>query len=274
MKFILRLKIIVFVAAIIFLSALATLAHDYFLLPSDFFLKKGNEIKVALMVGDEFKDLVERKYQSRITKTFSLRTGKKPVDLILLSKDSLSPILNYKTTEPGLHLIEMSRNYSTINLEKDKFLDYLVTEGLLRIQDSLIKSPQLSFTEKYTRYLKTLIAVDKPNGGVYNEKVFHQLEIILDNNPYKLNYGDDLSATILFQDKPLKNANTEIVVKSGDGKVHVTKLNSDLNGKVYFKVNREGTYLLRLVYMQKCKDKTADFESWWASYSFAYKLNI
>lgn len=274
MKFILRLKIIVFVAVIIFISALATLAHDYFLLPSDFFLKKGNEIKVALMVGDEFKDLVERKYQSSITKTFSLRTGKKPTDLILLSKDSLNPVLNYKTTEAGLHLMEMSRNYTSITLEKEKFLNYLVEEGLLKIQDSLIKSPQLSFTEKYTRYLKTLISVDKPNGGIYNEKVGHQLEIILDSNPYKLNYGDDLSATILFRDKPLKNAYTELVVKSGDGKVHITKLNSDLNGKVYFKVNREGTYLLRLVYMKACKDKSADFESWWATHSFAYKLNI
>lgn len=274
MKFILRLKIIVFVAAIIFISVLTTLAHDYFLLPADFFLKKGDEIKVTLMVGDEFKDLTERKYQSAMTKTFSLRLGKKPIDLTLLRKDSLSPVLNYKTTETGLHLLEMSRNYATITLEKDKFLDYLLSEGLLKLQDSLIKSPQLSFTEKYTRYLKTLIRVDKPNGGVYNEKVGHQLEIILDSNPYKLNYGDDLSATILFQDHALKNASAELVIKSRDEKVHVTKLNSDVNGKVYFKVNREGTYLLRLVYMQKCKDKSADFESWWASYSFAYKLTI
>lgn len=274
MKFLYRFKIIAFIASLIFISALATLAHDYFLLPADFFLKKGDNLKVALMVGDEFKGLEERKYQSSITKSFSLHNGKKPVDFLAISTDSMVPILTYKTTEPGLHLLEMSRNYASITLKKEDFLNYLVEEGLLKIQDSLIKSPQLSFTEKYTRYLKTLVSVDKPTGGVYNEKVGHQLEILLDNNPYKLNYGDDLSATILFKDKPLKNATAELVVKSGDGKVHVTKVNSDVNGKVYFKVNREGTYLLRLVYMQACKDKSADFESWWASYSFAYKLNI
>jgi uncharacterized GH25 family protein len=274
MKFLNQFKIIAFTATLIIISAIATLAHDYFLLPADFFLKKGANLNVALMVGDEFKDLEERKYQSSITKTFSLRTSKKPVDFLILSTDSVVPVLNYKTTELGLHLVEMSRNYASITLEKDKFLNYLVAEGLLKIQDSLIKSPQLNFTEKYTRYLKTLVSVDKPNGGVYNEKIGHQLEIILDNNPYKLNYGDDLSATILFKDKPLKNTTAELVVKSGDGKTHVTKLNSDLNGKIYFKVNREGTYLVRLVYMQACKDKSADFESWWASYSFAYKLNI
>lgn len=274
MKFLNRFKIIAFIASLIFISALATLAHDYFLLPEDFFLKKGNDLKVALMVGDEFKNLEGRKYQSSMTKTFSLRMGKKPVDFLAISKDSLAPVLTYKTTETGLHLLEMSRNYASITLKKEDFLNYLVEEGLLKIQDSLTKSPQINFTEKYTRYLKTLVSVDKPTGGIYNEKVGHQLEIILDNNPYKLNYGDDLSATILFKDKPLKTTAAELVVKSGDGKVHVTKVNSDENGKVYFKVNREGTYLVRLVYMQKCKDKSADFESWWASYSFAYKLNI
>ena len=274
MKFLYRFKIIAFIALLIFISALATLAHDYFLLPADFFLKKGDNLKVALMVGDEFKSLEERKYQSSFTKSFSLQTGKKPVDFLAISTDSMVPIVTYKTTDSGLHLLEMSRNYTSITLKKEDFLNYLVEEGLLKIQDSLIKSPQLNFTEKYTRYLKTLVSVDKPTGGVYNEKVGHQLEIMLDNNPYKLNYGDDLSATILFKDKALKNAAAELVIKSGDGKVHVTKVNSDVNGKVYFKVNREGTYLLRLVYMQACKDKAADFESWWASYSFAYKLNI
>lgn len=274
MKFLYRYKSICFVFAFILISSLITLAHDYFLLPADFFLKKGDQLKVSLFVGDEFKNLEERKYQSSMTKTFSIKTGKKPIDFLAISTNSAAPIINYKTTEDGLHLLEMSRNYANIKLEKEKFLEYLIEEGLLKIQDSLVKSPQLSFTEKYTRYLKTLVSVDKPNGGVYNEKVGHDLEIILDNNPYKLNYGDDLSATILFKEKALKSVPAELVVKSGDGKVHVTKLNSDVNGKVYFKVNREGTYLIRLVYMQACKDKSADFESWWASYSFGFKLNI
>ena len=55
MKFLYRFKIIAFITSLIFISALATLAHDYFLLPADFYLKKGDNLKVALMVGDEFK---------------------------------------------------------------------------------------------------------------------------------------------------------------------------------------------------------------------------
>ncbi|HYK75473.1 MAG TPA: DUF4198 domain-containing protein [Daejeonella sp.] len=265
------MKRILLIVMICVVGACIAYSHDYFLLSDSFFLKKGETLQVHLLVGDHFKDLQERKYQSSHTGDFHLYEGGKKHDLRASSTDSLAPVLSRKMDNAGLALVAMERKASEIELDKAKFLEYLREEGLSDMTQLVETQNKNSYKEKYTRYLKTLVMVEKPVGGLHNQKTDHQLEILLLQNPYKLKYGDDMIAEILFKGKPLANKNVEVLTKSLNGSVFNFGYHTDTNGRIYFKLNRTGTWMVRTVHMQPTTDKDADFESFWASYTFGFK---
>lgn len=264
-------KAFVPIILLIFSGILATYSHDYFLLPDEFYLTKGQTLKLHLFVGDEFKELEERKYESSKTAGFRLFDGGKKIDLKESATDSLMPVLSRKLNNSGLALIAMERNQAEITLEKQKFIEYLNEEGLDGIAKQVEKSPKTEFKEKYTRYIKALVTVDKPSGNLYNEKLKQELEILLLQNPYKMKYGDDMVAEVLFRGKPLVNAKVEVVTKVLNDKVFTTEYRTDKDGDIYFKLNRSGVWLVRLVHMLPNKAGDTDFESFWAGYTFGFK---
>ncbi len=244
-------------------------AHDFFLLPANFILKTGEELKVSLMIGDNFKDLKEHKYESSKTTKFMLYQPGKPIDL-KNTADSTLPVLNQKLEKNGLYLLVMDRDYATITMQREAFLAYLNEEGLTQVVSEIEKTDQKTFNEKYTRYLKTLVTVNKPAGDLHKQKIGQKLEMLLQQNPYKLNYGDDMVAEVLFENKPLENANIKVFQRSVSGKVTANVYRSDDKGLIYFKLNQTGTYLLTLVHMLPLKEK-GNYESFWGAYSFAFQ---
>jgi len=48
------------------------------------------------------------------------------------------------------------------------------------------------------------------------------------------------------------------------------KLSTDASGLIYFKLSREGIYALSTKHTDLSPDKTADFVTWKASYTFAF----
>lgn len=260
-----------FITLLIFSGILATYPHDYFLLPDEFYLSKGQSLKVHLFVGDEFNELEERKYQSSKTTAFWLYDGGKKINLKESSTDSLMPVLSRKLENSGLVMVAMERDYDHITLDKQKFIEYLNEEGLDNIAKEVTKDQKKAYKEKYTRYLKTLVSVDRPAGNLYDEKLKQKLEILLLQNPYKMKYGDDMISQVLFEGKPLANANVEVLTKVMNGKIFATGYRTDDKGQIYFKVNRSGTWMVRLVHMLRNKTGEADFESFWASYTFGFR---
>ena len=90
--------------------------------------------------------------------------------------------------------------------------------------------------------MKALVEVDKPSGNDFDKSQDQEYEIILKDNPYKGNYGDDIIGLVNFRGKPAVNANVLFYVKAASGDVFVQKLVTDKMGQVYFKLSREGIY--------------------------------
>jgi len=68
----------------------------------------------------------------------------------------------------------------------------------------------------------------------------------------------------------LANVDVDLFVRTTNGTVFPQKLSSDATGMIYFKLSREGIYILRAKHFIVSKDKSADFESWRATYTFAF----
>ena len=122
--------------------------------------------------------------------------------------------------------------------------------------------------------MKALVEIDEASGGTFDKPINQDYEIILKQNPYKFNYGDDITAVLLFRGKPIANAAVTLTVKTVGGNIFPQKLSSDAAGLIYFKLSREGIYALSSAHTEQLKDnKTADFESWRTTYTFAFSSN-
>jgi uncharacterized GH25 family protein len=251
-------------------TAFKASAQDYILLPENFFLHKGDNLNLHLITGNQFIKQDELKYEASQTAKFAVYAGSKRADLTTVAKENAAPIVSFNIENDGLYLVQMTRKSITDDIERDDFLKILDDEGLIKESEKAKNGSKDSFREKYTWYMKSLVEVDKNSGNNFEKPLNDDYEIILKDNPYRGNYGADIIALINFKGKPLANATAILYIKTANGNIFAQKLSSDKSGQVYFKLSREGIYLLRTLHIETSKDKNADFETWMASYTFAF----
>ncbi len=258
----------------IFLASAGFIAHaqNYYLIPEKFFLQKGDKLDMHIIATDDFTKQTDVKFQQSNTQSVFMYEGKKKLDLngVVTGADSA---VSYPIKEDGLTLISMTTKPLANEMSRSKFLRSLDADDPDNIADKVKNSNQLFYKERYTYYMKTLVQVGEPGGKAFDKPLNDDYEIILKENPYKFNYGDDISAQINFKGKPLAAATVMLYVKTAGGNVYPQKLSSDNTGMIYFKLSREGVYLLTSRHSAQIKDKDADFESWRTSYVFAFSSN-
>ena len=246
-------------------------------MPEKFYLQKGDKLNLHLMsTNDDFTKQTDIKYQADKTGEFTLNQGKKKIDLKpgAVVIDSIAPIVSYAVNEEGLLLASMSTTPPAAEMTRSKFLRTLDESDPDNIADKVKNSNQLYYKEKFNNYMKALVDVDKSNSGFSDKPINLDYEIVLKQNPYKFNYGDDISAVLLFKGKPIANAAVTLIVKTVGGNIFPQKLSSDATGLIYFKLSREGIYALSSTHTEQLKDnKTADFESWKTTFTFAFSSN-
>ena len=259
--------ILLFLVAIIGLSAFAP---DTFLLPESFYLHKGDQLSVHLLNGENLTQEGEDRFNSKRTTKFNIYEGNKVTDLLKVTKDSAAPVLKYTVNTGNMVMVEMNTKDETIELPHEDFVNYLTKQGFTDLAEKIKDDTRLNLVEKYRYYLKTLVNVGDAGGNVYSKLTGNDLEIILKQNPYKKSYGDDITAAVYFLGKPLKNSNVILYVKTSGGNVHPQLLSTDAAGQIYFSPSRDGIYMIRCVHIEPSKTNDADFETWFATYSFAF----
>lgn len=251
-------------------------AHDYWLAPERFELSVGQSLRVDLRLGGHFEAESSRPYQAERTKSFVLVTASETVDLREHATDGATPVLEgLALPEAGAGLVAMERNWVDIKLADAKFTEYLEHEGLTsiaRLRDRQGHRP--IERECYTRSLKSLVHVgDIDESATMHDRVLgHRLEIVLLDDPRRLEPGDELRARVLWRGKPLAKARVTAHHRAAAdrGKVHTLTARTDADGRVSLPVQAKGAWLLRLVHMVPCRGCShTDWESYWTSFSFA-----
>jgi uncharacterized GH25 family protein len=259
-----------FIFCFLFVIGLVVKASDYLLIPENFFLHKGEMLRLHLQMAEYFDKQKEVDYQPAQPPKLLMHEGSKFVDLKGSVKDTGAVLLSYKMENSGLYLVELTQSYPAVDIDRGAFIRELDEDGLTKLSEKANAGYQQDIRIKYIAYLKTLFIVDKSSGDVFKKEVGQELELIMDQNPYKLKYGDDITATVKFKGKPLPNAHVDLLVKTSTGKIYPQRLISDDGGHVFFKVSLEGNYLLRTVNIEQSKSKDVDYEKWAAAYTFAF----
>jgi uncharacterized GH25 family protein len=249
---------------------LAATTHDYFLMPENFFLHKGDNLNLHLIEGDFFIKQNEVSYQAAKINSCVLYSGKKKTDLSSFAKDTTLLIKNYPMEIPGQSVISITTGVDHSNYSRDSYADFLTQQGNDKLADKVKNGSQFRVKEKHARYMKTLLSVDNHDGSDYEKVLGEACEIVLKNNPYKKQYGDDLVAQLLFSGKPAKGETISVYIKSLGGNVYTQNYITDDKGEITLTMSREGIFMLRNVHVQPTADKDADYVSWWTTYTFAF----
>ncbi|GAA3933305.1 hypothetical protein GCM10022406_17470 [Hymenobacter algoricola] len=263
------------IALILLLAGAATaVAHEFWLLPPRFFVAPGTRQNIHVFVGESFTGERWAGKSRRLT-SFVQYT---PTDTLNLTKaasqtDTLHTAVELR--QPGIHMVALSTNNAFIELEAGKFNAYLKEDGLdnvlaLRQQRQELAKPG---REAYRRCAKTLIQVGAPSSEAakttYGAVAGHPLELVPDQNPYALKIGASLTVQVLADGQPLRGALVQVWQRTPGQPTQISKLRSNQNGRVLFRLNGAGSYMVSTVRMEPATDlKTADWQSTWATLTF------
>lgn len=255
-------------------------AHDYWLAPERFELPPRAPLRVDLRVGGHFEAEQSRPYQASRTESFVLVTRKGTLDLRARARDGATPVLDGLPADfRGAGLLAMERNFTGIELADANFTAYLAEEGLeeiAKLRD--IQGHREIERERYTRAIKSLVRVGrgertrKDRAELHRRVLGHRLEIVLLDDPYRLDPGDELRARVLWKGEPLSDALVTAHHRPAPDRGEVGTLTARTNsdGEVSFRLAASGAWLLRLVHMVPCRGcSDTDWESYWTSFSFA-----
>jgi uncharacterized GH25 family protein len=249
------------------LWAPALLAHNFWIEPSTLTPAPGQRLAVRLRVGVELKgDPVPR--DPALMKRFLAAgpSGDSPVPGV----PNTEPAGFEAFAVPGLYTIVYDSGRSPLELDAAKLEEYLKDEGLERI--SALRARQgksaAGTREVFSRCAKALLNVGNGGSGPGFDRIFNQrLELVAEKNPYALAGGGELPVRLLYEGKPLAGALVMALQRDRPDKVTAR---TDAKGRVTLKLDRPGFWLIKAVHMIPAPpDAGADWESFWASLTFA-----
>lgn len=264
---------------IVFALNFKVYAHDVWLSPDSYDLKEGDNLIIHHYSGHELEDLSELPLIRSVTSNFKIYTKNSEIDLIeeLKSKGVVSeikPVLSRKMDLEGQVLVSMVHEFYYTDIDNKDFSTYLDFEELNEKYKKIMEKKQTQ-RERFARSMKSLVQVGKDREWkAYKKNLGHKIEIVLLDDPNKLEDGKKIKAKVLFEGKPLDNKLVFALNKNKDTELIQLKSRTNEKGEVEFELKREGEWLIRLVLLRHCSEvenldcSNADWESHWAAYTF------
>ncbi len=238
------------------------LAHDLYLMPQKFRPAKGETILLSTNTGDGFP------------------VSDQPVDPARLTAIPAIPVESWRmmnrathatvTVRDGSQYFAVSTKPRYLEMEPDKFDAYLKAEGLgaqlgLRKQKSEGASPG---REMYTKCAKTYVVAGNPTPG-FAKPVGMKIEIVPLADPANLKPGDTLPLEVLYNGKPLADAQVELATST---KIEPAGRTGP-NGRLIVRIPDSGKVRLHTIVMERVAQPTHEWESFWASLTFEILAN-
>ena len=243
-------------------------AHDFWIEPSSYQAAVGSKVTIRFRVGEHFRgDPLPRDPGRVVVFTQFGPRSEKPVPGV----EGFDPAGFVTLDEPGLHLVAYRSTSAFLELEAAEFEEYLRAEGLERVieERSRRRESEAKGRELYSRCVKSLLrAGSSAEEGGFDRVLGFPVELVPGVNPYELKAGDELPVRVLREGEPLAGA-LVTAYPHGDPSRSV-RGRSDEDGRVKLRLGQPGPWLIKTVHMERMEDgEKADWQSWWASLTFA-----
>lgn len=251
----------------VLLLSLQLSAHDLYLRLQTYQPDAGAVVRVEFHNGDKFPASEVPAKIERLRDT-QVAGGAAFQDLRIEGTATVADVV--APTAPGLFTLTARTIPNFIELETKKFEDYLRHEGLgsvieWRKQHGESKKPG---REHYSKYVKALGYVGAPSGR-FDVAARLMIEFVPLANPYALATGQPLPVRVLFRGKP--QAGLAVTLSHAEAGQVTSQMVGVTNsqGELGVPVSGPGLWKLHTIAMERKTDKTtADWESFWASFTF------
>jgi uncharacterized GH25 family protein len=259
--------------AVLVLAAVAS-AHDMFLRANGYFAKPQGEVLVRLING-EFWVSENSIVRSRVRDaSFSGSKARVPIDMDTWTENGDTTTFKVRVGQPGTYAIGVSTRPSIIELKAEDFNTYLKDDGVPDVlADRKAKNElQKPARERYHKHVKTLIQVGDSLSNSFGVEFGYPAEIIPLNNPYSLKAGGTLRVRVKVSGKPVAN---QFVLFGGltatGGQIAPKSARSRPDGTLSIPLPTAGEWYVKFINMTRVTGDSVDYESRWATLTFAVK---
>jgi uncharacterized GH25 family protein len=261
-----------FTLAFLFVGLVSLLvqAHEFWMQPDKFVFQVGETAKVNFMVGENF--VGERwKVNAQRFLRFDHHAVNYTEGLIEQLNTGEGNNLEVKLTQAGSHLFVMQSTNAFIELEAEKFNDYLKEDGLEDVLAFRQKNNQMEKPAKeyYARCAKLLLKAGAKSDDTYKKVIGLPLEIVPENDPYRAKTGDHLTFKVLFEGKPLPFTMVKVWNRK-DGTTFMQNIYTKKDGTIDTRLSNTGSWMVSCVKMVPSREEGAEWQSYWASFVFGY----
>lgn len=253
------------------LNSLPARAHEFWLMPQDFTPQADAVLRVDIKVGEDFKGNTYG-YSPRQFSSFTIWADDAQAEVTGRIGDF--PAVNQPAAGTGLNIIT---HFSTSSLitwdEREKFDAFLNTHGLewVTAAHEARDLPETGFSEAFTRFAKTLVAVgtaegqDRHTGMVY--------ELVANANPYTDDISGGLPVQLVYLEQPAAGVQIDIFHLPPSGELSRTHVVTDEAGRALIPPTGPGAVMLNAVKMiepfaQDAGEVDYAWHSLWASLTY------
>jgi uncharacterized GH25 family protein len=253
---------------LVLLTTLVVQSNEFWLQPKKFKYALNEEMNVAFLEGENFDGEPWDLKKSKITK-LEIAHQAKVTGLKLQIKPDTKDKLKYKLVEEGTYLLSVQSNEIYIELEADKFNDYLKEDGLddaldIRSKTNTLDKPSKEFS---SHYVKLLVQAGSKTDDTFRKKTGMRIEIIPKQNPYLLKSGDYLQCQVLFNGQPRAHQMVKVWNKIGNTTFQQNNYTEN-DGTIKFPISSKGPWMVTTVVMIPSEKPGADWQSFWSSLVF------
>lgn len=259
------------IAVCLFLTILSWMAqaHEFWMQPSAYRIRKGETVGISFRVGEEFSGEPWKFTRAKIDKLAHYQASLPAKDLKGSVIEGGQENLGVRLDREGTHLFILESQPSYIKMNGADFNEYLAGDGLdealsFRRKNNLLND---SASELYSRHSKLLVQAGNITDETYRREIGLPVEIVPVENPYTRRVGDRLHFRILYRGKPLFGALVKIFNRH-DNRTTIQKIYSQQDGTIEMTVSAGGNWLVSFVKMVPSEDDRAGWRSYWASLTF------
>lgn len=257
-----------------FLLALPVFAHDLFLKLDTYFVKVNQRISISVMNGT-FQESEGAVTFARLTDLSVVSPSgaiSHPVEMDL-TKNETTAFLHLVPKEEGNYVVGISTMWRENALNAEEFNKYLPAEGIPDILENRKRDGELDKDARYrySKYVKTIFQAGGKATDSYKTVLGYAVEMVPQQNPYKLKKGSSLDILCLKDGKPLVGQIVTTGYEAWGKMLSETSARTDNDGMLKVKLTGAGKWYAKFINMVKIDDPKLNYESNWATLTFEIK---
>lgn len=256
--------------AIAFVTTVAT-AHDLFIKLDSYFLPPETPVRVPIINGtfQLSENSISADRVADVSVVRDARRRKLGTDQWNAERDTT--FLAIRTGGEGTHVVGVSTQPRDLGMSGADFNEYLAHDGVPDVLEQREKDGELDkdVLERYSKHVKAVFQVGERRSGGLDLILGYPAELLPLTNPYELSVGDEMVVQVLVDGKPVPG---QLMLAGGEGADGVFEerwVRSDADGKASLTMDASGKWYIKFINMQKTDAEGIDYESKWATLSFA-----